>query len=130
MSSRSKKELIEAIKSASKLSSEEPLIQRTFFANSDITISDVLQYFPKWSDACRAAGVKYDTSRDRKNNEDLLSDWGQVCRRLDMYQDLPNTKFTVNIAVLFLTDLDQDYGKMCLKLSKNSPLAMTNGKTC
>ena len=82
MSSRSKKEVIEAIKSASKLNSEELLIQRTFFANSDITISDVLRYFPKWSDACRAAGVKYDTSRDRKKNEDLLSDWGQVCRAL------------------------------------------------
>jgi hypothetical protein len=47
-----------------------------------------LRYFPKWSDACKAAGVKYDQSRERILDEDLLSDWGQVTRALGIIPPL------------------------------------------
>ena len=54
MASKSKTAVIEAIKSASKWIGGKPLSQTQFFPKSSITISDVLRFFPKWSDACRA----------------------------------------------------------------------------
>lgn len=74
--------MIEAIRSVSESIGENVLTQKQFFKNSDITISDVLRYFPKWSDACQAAGVEYDRSRDRVPDEELLTDWGLVTRNL------------------------------------------------
>jgi hypothetical protein len=94
MSRRSKAEVIEAIKSVSKSIGKRVLTQRRFFDNSDITISDVLRYFPKWSDACRNAGVEYDRSRDRIPDEDLLSDWGKMVRELGSVPRL--TEYNVN----------------------------------
>ena len=82
MTKKSKKDVIKAIKLASKSIGEETLSQRKCWDNSDIKISDVLWYFAKWSDACKAAGVKYDQSRERVADEDILSDWGQVARAL------------------------------------------------
>lgn len=82
MTKKSKTDVIEAIKSASKFIGGEALSQKKCWDNSDITISDVLRYFPKWSEACMAAGVKYDKSRERITDEDLLTDWGQVSRAL------------------------------------------------
>jgi hypothetical protein len=80
MNKKSQEEVIEAIRAAS--TGNEVLTQTQFFKNSNITISDVLRYFPKWSDACRAAGVEYDTTRDRVPDEDVLADWGRVTRDL------------------------------------------------
>ena len=51
-----------------------------------------MRYFPKWSDACTAAGVKYDQSRERISDEDLLSDWGQVTRALAIVSPLTEYK--------------------------------------
>lgn len=82
MSRKSKAEIIKAIKSVYKKVGAEVLTQKQFFTNSDITISDILNHFPKWSDACKASGIKYDTSRDRISDNDLLFDWGKVTRLL------------------------------------------------
>jgi hypothetical protein len=82
----SEKEVIEEIKSVSQSIGAKVLTQKQFFSNSKITISDVLRYFPKWSDACKAAGVDYDRSRDKIPEEYLLKDWGRVAR---MKKDTP-----------------------------------------
>ena len=82
MSRKSKAEIIKAIKSVYKKVGAEVLTQKQFFTNSDITISDILNHFPKWSDACKASGINYDTSRDRIPDNDLLIDWGKVTRLL------------------------------------------------
>lgn len=82
MNRKSQTEVIEAIRSVSKSIGEKVLTQKQFFSNSDITISDVLRYFPKWSDACKAANIEHDRSRDKIPDEDLLTDWGLVVRGL------------------------------------------------
>ena len=82
MNRKSQEEVIGAIRSFSKSIGNGVVTQKQFFRNSDITISDVLRYFPKWSDACFAAGVEKDTTRDRIPDEQALSDWGLVTRNL------------------------------------------------
>ena len=81
--SKTRTEVIEAIQSVCKSMGDRVITQRYFFSKSDVTISDVLRYFPKWSDACREAGVEYDTSRDKISDDTLLSDWANVTRSLD-----------------------------------------------
>jgi len=92
--SKTRKEVITAIQSVSKSMGGEVLTQRYFFAESDVTISDVLRYFPKWSDACREAGVAHDTSRDKIPDHILLSDWANVTRSLGHLPSL--TEYKVN----------------------------------
>ena len=82
MKKRSQKEVIEAIRSVAKSIGSDGLSQSMFIKNSDITIRDILRYFPKWSDACREAGVEHDSSHDRVSDEDVLFDWGLVARSL------------------------------------------------
>jgi len=82
MDRKSQTEVIEAIRSVSKSIGTDVLTQKRFFENTDIRISDILRYFPKWSDACRAAGVEPDRSRDRVPDKELLTDWGLVTRSL------------------------------------------------
>lgn len=82
MDRKSQEEIIEAIRSVFKSIGGEVLKQKQFFESSNLTISDVLRYFPKWSDACLAAGVPYDKSRDRIPDEVLLSDWGRIAREV------------------------------------------------
>lgn len=82
MERKSKSDVIEAIKSASQSIGTSVLTQKQFFERSDITISDVLRHFAKWSDACQAAGVEHDRSRDRVSDDELLSDWGSVARQV------------------------------------------------
>jgi hypothetical protein len=92
--SKTREEVITAIQSVSKSMPGKVLTQRHFFTESDVTISDVLRYFPKWSDACREAGVGHDTSRDRIADDILLSDWGNVARSLGHIPSL--TEYKVN----------------------------------
>jgi hypothetical protein len=80
MKKKSQTEVIEAIRSVSKSIGSDGLSQSKFIKNSHITIRDILRYFPKWSDACREAGVKHDSSRDRVSDEGILADWGIVTR--------------------------------------------------
>ena len=88
----SETEVLAAIRSVSKKIGGDVLNQRQFLARSKITISDVLRYFPKWSDACQAAGVQIDRSRDRVPDENLLSDWGQIVRKLGSVPSLTDYK--------------------------------------
>ena len=92
MDRKSQTEVIEAIRSVSKSIGNKVLTQTYFFANSDIKNSDVFRYFAKWSDACRAAGVEYDRSRERIPNEEILTDWGIVTRKLSHIPSLQEYK--------------------------------------
>jgi len=74
MSRVSEKEVIGESSLCRSQSVPKVLTQKQFFSKSKITISDVLRYFSKWSDACKAAGVNYDRSRDKVPDEDLLKD--------------------------------------------------------
>ena len=82
MAAVSREDVVKAIKAGSTSIGGNALSQKRFFANSSITVSDVLRFFPKWSDACRAAGVKHDSTHERVPDERLLVDWGQVARKL------------------------------------------------
>ncbi len=81
MAKKSKAEIVEGIKSVSKSLNKDVLTMREFFEKSDITYYDITHNFTGWSDACQAAGIQCDMSRDRISDEDLLSDWGQVVRK-------------------------------------------------
>ena len=92
MARKSRTDVIEAIKAASKALGGKPLSQSQFFPKSSVTISDVLRFFPKWSDACRAAGVRHDNSRERVPDEELLADWGRVARKFGRVPSLAEYK--------------------------------------
>lgn len=78
----SRDEIIGKIQSVAKLSGNPVLSKTQFLKNSDITISDVLRVFPKWSDACIAAGIEPDRTHDQVPDDELLIDWGRVTREL------------------------------------------------
>ena len=92
MNRKTKDGVVEEIRAVAQSLGVESLSQTQFFSNSNVTISDVLRHFPKWSDACLAAGVGYDRSRDKLSDEDLLSDWGQVARKLGKIPTLTEYK--------------------------------------
>lgn len=92
MERKTQDEVIEEIRSVAQSLGTDVLTQRIFFANSDITISDILRYFPKWSDACRAAGVESDRSRDKVPDEEVLTNWGLVARNLGHVPSLTEYK--------------------------------------
>jgi hypothetical protein len=92
MARQSRTDVIDAIKAASKSFGGGPLSQTQFFQMSSVTISDVLRFFPKWSDACRAAGVEHDSSRERVPDDGLLADWGRVTRNLGHVPSLAEYK--------------------------------------
>ena len=118
----SETEVLAAIRSVSKKIGGDVLNQRQFLARSKITISDVLRYFPKWSDACQSAGVQSDRSRDRVPDEKPLSDWGQVARKLGSIPSLTaykvNGKFSRTVFNRF--GLWKDVPNAFIKFAENS----------
>jgi hypothetical protein len=94
MTRKTQEEVIEAIRSVAQTLGTDVLTQHQFFVNTDVTISDVLRYFPKWSDACHAAGVESDKSRDKVPDEEVLANWGFVTRNLGHVPSL--TEYKVN----------------------------------
>ncbi len=81
MNKKSKEEVIEAIQLAARSCDNGILLQNQFYRNSNVTKSDVLRNFPKWSDACQAAGAMHDTAHEPKSDEVILNDWGKVTRK-------------------------------------------------
>lgn len=51
-------------------------------SRSRMTEYQVLQHFPSWREAVRAAGLEADPSNIRLDDEILLADWGESVRRL------------------------------------------------
>ncbi len=91
MAGKTKEEVIEAIRSVSKSIGNKPLSRQKFSQNSGITISNVLRYF-HWSEACRLAGVEYDKSHERIPDEELLTDWGLLTRKIGHVSSLTEYK--------------------------------------
>lgn len=92
MAKKTKEEVLEAIRQASKAINNDVLSQTECWKHSDITITDIHNYFPKWSDACTAAGVKYDSSREQIPDEAVLIDWGRLTRELGHKPSLTENK--------------------------------------
>lgn len=92
MDKKSQTEVIESIRSVSNLLGTDVLTQKQFLENTDITMADILRYFPKWSDACHAAGVEHDRSREPVPDEEILTNWGHVTRKLGHVPSLTEYK--------------------------------------
>ncbi|MGA2965875.1 MAG: hypothetical protein ABSD64_06650 [Terriglobales bacterium] len=53
-----------------------------FKAESGMSEYQVLQHFPSWREAVRAAGLVFDPSNVKLDDSELLKDWGSVVRSL------------------------------------------------
>lgn len=74
--------LLNAIKAAVATHAGARLTRQQFIKDSGFKVGDIFRYFPKWSDALTAAGIEVDPYNQRIPAEDLLVDWGQLCRTL------------------------------------------------
>jgi hypothetical protein len=55
--------------------------RREFLSSTGIPESTVLRFFPSWNAAVRAAGLKPNTRNQRREDRELLEDWGQAVRK-------------------------------------------------
>jgi hypothetical protein len=55
--------------------------RREFIRESRIPESTVLQFFPSWNAAIRAAGLRPHTRHQRVDDRELLEDWGRAVRK-------------------------------------------------
>jgi hypothetical protein len=60
---------------------DRPPSRSEFFSLSGISEHSVLQFFPSWSAALRAAGLQPYTLNSRLEDRELLEDWGYAVRR-------------------------------------------------
>lgn len=75
-----KKTVVDAIRKAAQTLGH-PRSRAEFKAKSGITEYQVLQHFPSWREAVRAAGLEPDTSNIRLSDCELLVDWAEMVRR-------------------------------------------------
>ena len=92
MNRKTKKQVVDAIKSAIKEVGDKRLAKKQFLSKSDFKLSDILRYFPNWSEALKAAGADYQPWHQKIPLEDLLSDWGLVVRELGQIPTLTRYK--------------------------------------
>jgi len=74
-----KKEVLDAIRQAAQTLGHPPS-RSEFKAQSGMTEYQVLQHFPSWREAVRAAGLEPDSTNIRLDDNDLLQDWGTLVR--------------------------------------------------
>jgi hypothetical protein len=55
--------------------------RREFLASSGISETALFRFFPSWSAAVRAAGLKPNTGNQRLDDRQLLEDWGRAARK-------------------------------------------------
>jgi hypothetical protein len=77
-----KETLLRAIRHASRSVAGHPISLHTFLAVSDIRQRDIFKLFPRWHDACRAAGVPSAVCNKPISPALLLADWGSVVGKL------------------------------------------------
>ncbi len=76
-----KQSILEAIRQTAKTVGHPP--SRTEFkANTGMTEYRVMQHFPSWREAVRAAGLQPDVTRIKIDDDQLLKDWGELVRKL------------------------------------------------
>ena len=79
-SSPSEDEILEAIRKVAKELGHPPS-KREFARITGIREFCVMKHFPSWTEAVRAAGVVYEPTNVRLDDERLLMDWGEMVRR-------------------------------------------------
>jgi hypothetical protein len=83
MGGKTREEVIEEIRSAARALNTTALSSTMFFSyQKNVTNTDIVRNFGKWSVACEAAGIEWDRSTQPISDEDLLSEWGRVTRDL------------------------------------------------
>lgn len=75
-----KKTLLDAIRQAAQTVGHPPS-RSEFKAKSGMTEYQVLQHFPSWREAVRAAGLEPDSTNIKLEDETLLEDWGELVRK-------------------------------------------------
>src|ERR1700686_1763604 len=75
-----KKQILNSIATVARELGRSPS-RAEFISRSGISLHFVLQSFPSWSQAIRAAGLSPYTLNARVEDRTLLEDWGKVVRR-------------------------------------------------
>ena len=75
-----KKAVLDAIRQAATTLGHSPS-RSEFKAKSGMTEYQILQHFPSWREAVRAAGLEPDSTNVKLDDEDLLRDWGEFVRK-------------------------------------------------
>lgn len=73
--------VLEAIREVATTLGRSPS-RREFQAKSRMREYHVLQHFPSWREAVRAAGLEPDSTNLKLDDEELLRDWGEFVRRV------------------------------------------------
>jgi len=73
-------EILDAIRNAAQQLGRPPS-RAEFRTKSRMTEYQILQYFPSWREAVRAAGLAPDSTNIRLDDDSLLQDWGELVRR-------------------------------------------------
>lgn len=76
-----KEEILEAIRAAGKTLGRPPS-RSEFKSASGMSEYQVLQFFPGWREAVRAAGLSPDTTNTRLDDNQLLQAWGEFVRKI------------------------------------------------
>ncbi len=84
-----RKALIAAIQAAAR-DCGEPLSRRQFLSHSGMTEYRVLKHFESWTAALDAAGVQADRSNVKREDRELLEDWGKMVRE---NREIPTRSF-------------------------------------
>lgn len=79
--SYNRKDIMNAIKKTVTELGKNPS-RSTFIRYTGIAEYHVLKHFSSWNSAVEAAGFEPDTSNIRLEDDDLLSDWGKIVRKL------------------------------------------------
>jgi len=79
-SSTDKNTVLNAIRHAAQMLGRSPS-RAEFKAKSGMTEYQVLQHFPSWREAVRAAGLEPGATNIKLDDETLLEDWGEMVRR-------------------------------------------------
>ena len=77
----SKDEVLAAIRECAQSLGSVPS-RAAFKSRSGLSEYQVLQHFPSWREAVRAAGLEADSSNIRLDDNVLLADWGDLVRRI------------------------------------------------
>jgi len=75
-----KKGVLDAIRKAAQTLGHSPS-RAEFKAKSGLSEYQVLQHFPSWREAVRAAGLEPDSTNVKLDDGTLLEDWGEIVRR-------------------------------------------------
>jgi hypothetical protein len=73
-------EILDAIRNAAQQLGRPPS-KAEFKSKSGMTEYQILQHFPSWREAVRAAGLTPDSTNIRLDDDSLLQDWGELVRR-------------------------------------------------